>query len=61
MVDFPDDWTPAKLHLGISAEDGAELTGSLIFNEEVIPLTDWYNQKTVDFERNNRYLFKLHN
>lgn len=61
VVDFPDDWTPAKLHLGISAEDGAELTGSLIFNEEVIPLSDWYNQKTVDFERNNRYLFKLHN
>ena len=61
VIGFPDDWTPAKLHLGISAEDGAELTGSLTFNGEVLPLSNWYNQKTFAFKRNNHYLFKLHN
>lgn len=61
VVGFPDDWTPASLHLGISAEDGAELTGFLSLDESVIPLSDWYFQRGFAFERNRRYLFKLHN
>ena len=61
VVGFPNDWTPASLHLGISAEDGAELTGFLSLDESVIPLSDWYFQRGFAFERNRRYLFKLHN
>ena len=61
VIGFPNDWTPASLHLGISTEDGVELTGSLTFNGEVLPLSNWYNQKTFAFKRNNHYLFKLHN
>lgn len=61
VVGFPNDWTPASLHLGVSAEDGAELTGFLSLDESVIPLSDWYFQRGFAFERNRRYLFKLHN
>ena len=61
VVGFPDDWTPASLHLGISAEDGAELTGFLSLDDSVVPLSDWYFQRGYTFERNRRYLFKLHN
>lgn len=42
-------------------EDGAELTGFLSLDESVIPLSDWYFQRGFAFERNRRYLFKLHN
>lgn len=61
VVGFPNDWTPASLHLGISAEDGAELTGFLSLDDSVVPLSDWYFQRGYTFERNRRYLFKLHN
>ena len=42
-------------------EDRAELTGFLSLDESVIPLSDWYFQRGFAFERNRRYLFKLHN
>lgn len=61
VVGFPNDWTPASLHLGVSAEDGAELTGFLSLDDSVVPLSDWYFQRGYTFERNRRYLFKLHN
>ena len=61
VVGFPNDWTPASLHLGISAEDGAELTGFLSLDDSVVPLSDWYFQRGYTFERNRRYMFKLHN
>lgn len=61
VVGIPNDWTPASLHLGISAEDGAELTGFLSLDDSVVPLSDWYFQRGYTFERNRRYLFKLHN
>ena len=61
VVGFPNDWTPASLHLGVSAEDGAELTGFLSFDESAIPLSDWYFQRGFVFERNRRYLFNVHN
>ena len=61
VVGFPDDWDPTSLHLGVSAEDGAELTGFMSLDENAIPLSDWYFQRGFTFDRNHRYLFKLHN
>lgn len=61
IVGFPNDWTPAKVNVGVSAEDGAPLTGNMVFENKTIPLNDWYSENTFDYVRGKRYLLKLYN
>ncbi|SIN99126.1 von Willebrand factor type A domain-containing protein [Fibrobacter sp. UWB11] len=61
IVGFPNDWTPAKVHVGVSAEDGAPLTGYMTFESETIPFTGWYSENSFDFVPGQRYLLKLYN
>lgn len=59
IVGFPIEWTPASVSLGISAEDGAQLIGSMSYDDEVYPLSDWYVEKSFGFFRDRRYLIHL--
>ena len=59
IVGFPTNWTPEKVKIGLAAEDGSPMTGTLIFDGGAYPLSDWYLEKR--FKRGKRYLFKLHN
>lgn len=61
IVGFPNDWTPAKVNVGVSAEDGASLTGHMSFENETIPLIGWYSEPSFDFVSGKRYLLKLYN
>ena len=61
VVGFPNDWTPAKVNVGVSAEDGAPMTGYMAFENEVKPLVGWYSESSFDFVLGKRYLLKLHN
>ena len=61
VVDFPENWTPETLKLGMSTEDGSMLTGSLELNDMVYPISNWYEEMSFDYVRGNRYLFKLYN
>ena len=61
IVDFPTDWTPEKVKVGLSAEDGSPMTGTLSYDGGSYPLSDWYLEKLFNFTRGKRYLLKLHN
>lgn len=61
IVGFPTNWTPEKVKIGLAAEDGSPMTGTLIFDGGAYPLSDWYLEKRFKFTRGKRYLFKLHN
>lgn len=61
IVGFPTDWTPEKVKVGLSAEDGSPMTGTLSYDGGSYPLNDWYLEKLFDFTRGKRYLLKLHN
>ncbi len=61
IVGFPNDWTPAKVNVGVSAEDGASLTGHMTFENETIPLIGWCLEHSIDFVSGKRYLLKLYN
>ena len=61
IVGFPTDWTPEKVKVGLSAEDGSPMTGTLSYDGGSYPLSDWYLEKLFDFTRGKRYLLKLHN
>lgn len=61
LVGFPNGWVPAKVIVGVSAEDGSPLTGNMVFENKTIPLNDWYSENTFDYVRGKRYLLKLYN
>jgi len=61
LVGFPNGWVPAKVVVGVSAEDGSPLTGNMVFENKTIPLNDWYSENTFDYVRGKRYLLKLYN
>ena len=61
IVGFPNDWVPMKVKVGLAAEDGAPLTGFMVFEGETIPLMGWYSENAFDFVPGKRYLLKLYN
>ncbi|WP_083535580.1 VWA domain-containing protein [Fibrobacter sp. UWCM] len=61
ITGFPDDWTPASVALGISAEDGGELIGGLSYDGGIYGLSGWYMEKYFGYVRGNRYLIRLQN
>lgn len=61
IVGFPNGWTPAKVNVGVSAEDGTPLTGYMAFENEAIPLVGWYSENSFDYVPGKRYLLKLYN
>lgn len=60
IVDFPVGWTPAMVCIGVSAEDGAELTGFVSYDNGTYPLMGWYVERSFDFIREKRYLVQLY-
>ena len=43
-------FVPAKVIVGVSAEDGSPLTGNMVFENKTIPLNDWYSENFESFE-----------
>lgn len=43
-------FVPAKVFVGVSAEDGSPLTGNMVFENKTIPLNDWYSENFESFE-----------
>lgn len=61
VVNIPTNWQPANLFIGLSAEDGAKLTGHIEFEENSFTLLDWYEELSLNYDSGKRYLFKLSN
>jgi len=58
---YPTDYVPQRIVVGISPEDGAELTGQLGFAGQSTSLSGWYQQIEFPFDGAEAMLLQLYN
>jgi hypothetical protein len=61
ISEYPTDYLPQRVVIGISPEDGAPLTGTLEWNGQMISLNNWYEQIELPFDVAQPMLLRLYN